>query len=173
MKKILMVATGLLSGCMAAGAAKAKPVTVPLADATGKSVGSVSFTQHGKSVEVRAALNGLPTGEHAIHVHANGTCTPPDFTSAGGHLNPNSKHHGFSNPEGHHAGDFSKSIEVKADGTGSAKLSSADLSLDAASPVAIYGKSVVVHELVDDQKTDPAGASGKRIACGVIPAASM
>jgi len=37
----------------------------------------------------------------------------------------------------------------------------------------IYGKTVVVHELVDDQKTDPAGASGKRLACGVIPAAAM
>ena len=171
MQKILMVAAGLLSGCMIAGAAKAKPVTVPLADATGNNVGTVTFTQHGKNVEVRAALSGLPAGEHAIHVHAVGTCTPPDFASAGGHLNPNSKHHGFANPDGHHAGDFSKSIAVLPDGTGSAKLSSADLSLDAASPTSIYGKSVVVHELVDDQKTDPAGASGKRIACGVVPAA--
>ena len=60
------------------------------------------------------------------------------------------------------------SITVKADGKGSAKLSSTDLSIDTASMSSIYGKSVVVHELVDDQKTDPAGASGKRIACGVI-----
>ncbi len=163
---------GLMAGCALAVAATAKPVTVPMMDGSGASVGTVTFSQHGKTIEMRAALKGLPAGEHAIHVHATGTCTAPDFASAGGHLNPDSKHHGFSNPEGHHAGDFPASVTVKADGTGSAKLSSADLSLDAAAPTSIYGKSVVVHELVDDQKTDPAGASGKRIACGVVPASA-
>lgn len=164
-------ALGVLS--LAALAAKPKPVTVPLQNAAGVNVGSVTFLQKGKAVEMKAMLNGMPSGEHAIHVHANGTCTPPDFASAGGHLNPANKHHGYANPEGHHAGDFPASVMVKADGTGTATLKNADISLDLASPVAIYGKSVVVHELVDDQKSDPAGASGKRLACGVIPAASM
>lgn len=171
MRNAWIMTVGLLVGSVAGAAVKAKPVTVPMMDATGASVGTVTFSQHGKTVEMRAALKGLPAGEHAIHVHAVGTCTPPDFASAGGHLNPDSKHHGFSNPEGHHAGDFPTSVMVKADGMGDAKLSSADLSLDASSPMSIYGKAVVVHELVDDQKSDPAGASGKRIACGVIPAA--
>ncbi|MGI4756027.1 MAG: superoxide dismutase family protein [Janthinobacterium lividum] len=171
MLKAWIGTAGLLAGCIAAGAATAKPVTVPMTDATGANVGTVTFSQHGKNLELRASLKGLPAGEHAIHVHAVGTCTPPDFSSAGGHYNPESKHHGFSNPEGHHAGDFPASVTIKADGKGSAKLSNSDLSLDKASMNSVYGKSVVVHELVDDQKTDPAGASGKRIACGVIPAA--
>lgn len=164
---------GLMAGCVVAVAATVKPVSVPMKDASGTDVGTVIFSQRGKTVNVRVEMKGLPAGEHALHVHAVGTCTPPDFTSAGGHLNPDSKHHGFQNPEGHHAGDFPLSVTIKADGTGSAKLSSTDLSLDTAAPASIYGKSVVVHELVDDQKTDPAGASGKRIACGVIPAAMM
>ena len=163
------VALGMLS--VAALAAKPKPVTVPLQDASGSNVGSVTFLQKGKAVEMKAMLQGMPTGQHAVHVHAVGTCTPPDFASAGGHLNPAGKHHGYANPDGHHAGDFPASVMVNADGSGTAKLKNADISLDPASPVAIYGKSVVVHELVDDQKTDPAGASGKRLACGVIPAA--
>uniref|UniRef100_UPI00201C24C2 superoxide dismutase family protein n=1 Tax=Bacillus velezensis TaxID=492670 RepID=UPI00201C24C2 len=30
------------------------------------------------------------------------------------------------------------------------------------------GSAIVIHELADDYKTDPAGNSGARIACGVI-----
>lgn len=171
MRKVLTAAAGIMATSLVALAASVKPVVVPVNDAAGTGVGTVTFKQHGKAVDVRVALMGLPAGEHALHVHAGGSCTPPDFTSAAGHLNPDSKHHGFQNPDGHHAGDFPMSVAVKADGKGSAKLSSKDLSLDAASATSIYGKTVVVHELVDDQKTDPAGASGKRIACGVIPAA--
>lgn len=171
MRELWIGTIGLMAGCALAVAATVKPVTVPMLDATGADVGTVTFSQHSKTLNMRANLKGLPAGLHAIHVHAVGTCTPPDFASAGGHLNPGSKHHGFANPEGHHAGDFPMSVTVKADGKGTAKLSSTDLSIDAASMASIYGKSVVLHELVDDQKTDPAGASGKRIACGVIPAA--
>jgi len=163
----------LLGACVAASAATVKPVAVPMLDGQGKDVGVVTFVKHGKGVELRVAVKGLPAGEHGIHVHATGTCTAPDFASAGGHFNPDSKHHGYQNPDGHHAGDFPMSIMVKADGTGSAKLMNPDVSVDASAPNAVFGKSVVIHELVDDQKTDPAGASGKRIACGVIPAAAM
>ena len=171
MRKVLLGAVGFLAGSVLAVAAAVKPVVVTMNDAAGTNVGTVTFTQHGKTVDVRVILTALPPGEHALHVHAVGTCTPPDFTSAAGHLNPDSRHHGFLNPDGHHAGDFPMSVKVKEDGKGSAELHSTDLSLDAASAASIYGKSVVIHELVDDQKTDPAGASGKRSACGVIPAA--
>jgi Cu-Zn family superoxide dismutase len=30
------------------------------------------------------------------------------------------------------------------------------------------GASLIVHELADDFKTDPSGASGKRLICGVF-----
>jgi Cu-Zn family superoxide dismutase len=33
------------------------------------------------------------------------------------------------------------------------------------------GASIVIHAQPDDEKTDPSGDSGDRIACGVIPAA--
>ena len=171
MRGVLIGTASLLAVSTIALAAAVKPVVVNMNDASGTNVGTVTFTRHGKTVDVRVVLMAMAAGEHALHVHAGGTCTPPDFTSAAGHLNPDSKHHGFLNPEGHHAGDFPMSVKVKADGKGSAELHSTDLSLDAASATSIYGHSVVIHELADDEKTDPAGASGKRIACGVIPAA--
>ncbi len=146
------------------------PVQVALANASGNPVGTVTFTHASGGVDMRVSLMNLPAGDHGIHVHAGATCTPPDFQSAAGHLNPTSKHHGFDNPDGHHVGDFPSSVMVDASGSGSATLHSNDLSLDPASPNSIFGKTVVVHELKDDQKTDPAGASGKRLACGVIPA---
>ena len=174
MRKLLIASVGLLAGTAVALAAAVKPVVVNMNDGSGTNVGTVTFTQHGKTVDVRVMLMAMPPGEHALHVHAGGTCTPPDFASAAGHLNPDSRHHGFLNPDGHHAGDFPMSVKVKEDGKGSAELHSTDLSLDAAAPASVYGKTVVIHELIDDQKSDPAGASGKRIACGVIPpAASM
>lgn len=158
---------------VAALAAGPKPVTVELKDASGNNAGTVTFAQKGKAVDMKVSLTGLPAGEHGIHVHAGSTCVAPDFASAQGHLNPTGKHHGYSNPEGHHAGDFPSSVAVKADGKGKATLVNPDISLDSASMQSIYGKTVVVHETADDQKSDPAGASGKRIACGVIPAAAM
>jgi Cu-Zn family superoxide dismutase len=160
-----------LGACsLTAMAASKKPVTVALQDGKGAEVGTVKFTEKGKEVQMEVALHNLPAGQHAIHVHANGVCTAPDFVSAGGHLNPDNKHHGFSNPEGHHVGDFPASVTVEDNGIGTAKLLNKDISLKTDAPTAIFGKSVVVHELADDQKTDPAGASGKRLACGVIPA---
>ncbi len=170
MGKVSIGASLLLCGAITAWGASVKPLQVPLKDASGADVGTVTFSKGSKAVDVKVALKGLPAGEHGIHVHQGTSCTPPDFQSAAGHLNPTSKHHGFDNPEGHHAGDFPMSVKVAADGKGKATFHSSDLSFDPASPASILGKTVVVHELVDDQKTDPAGASGKRIACGVIPA---
>jgi Cu-Zn family superoxide dismutase len=36
----------------------------------------------------------------------------------------------------------------------------------------VVGRSIVVHEKYDDMKTDPSGASGARVGCGKIEAAS-
>jgi len=172
MKNLVAAALFVAVTASSAWAAKPQAVTVPMKDSAGKDVGTVTFVQGKSALDVKVKLSGLPMGEHGIHVHAGAACTAPDFTDAGGHLNPTAKHHGFSNPEGHHAGDFPMSVKVGENGKGTATFHNADLSLEAGQPASILGKAVVVHELVDDQKTDPAGASGKRIACGVAPASA-
>jgi Cu-Zn family superoxide dismutase len=124
-----------------------------------------------KGVKVKIELKNLEFGQHAVHIHQNAACEAPDFKSAGGHFNPDGKHHGFMNPEGHHNGDMPESVSVGEDHMGSATFVLTSISLDPAAPNSLFhngGTSVVVHAKADDQKTDPSGDSGNRIACGVI-----
>jgi|SRR5208282_2392354 len=169
----LIVATSLALGVTTAFA-QAKPVSkksVELKDAKGNSVGTATIVSKGKGVDVKLALKGLPPGEHAVHFHQKPLCDPPDFKSAGGHFNPTGKQHGFDNPQGHHAGDM-PNFTVKPNGTAKATVKDEDVVLGTGSEsnslFANGGTSIMIHAKADDMKTDPAGNSGDRIACGAI-----
>ncbi|MBI3644667.1 MAG: superoxide dismutase family protein [Acidobacteriales bacterium] len=148
--------------------ASAKTV-VQLRDAQGKSVGKVILWEQGPGVGMELRLENLPPGEHALHFHREPKCEAPDFKSAGPHFNPDLKKHGLENPEGHHNGD-NPNITVGADGKVKFRTSNKDVTLgnDIRSLFSNGGTSIVIHAKADDQKTDPAGNAGDRIACGVI-----
>jgi len=128
--------------------------------------GTVTFTEVADGVQVRAEITGLAPGNHGFHVHEFGDCSAADASSAGAHFNPTNKPHAGPDAPERHVGDMGN---VEADASGKATLEYLDhqISLTNDQQSAI-GRSVVVHAKADDLKSQPAGDSGARIACGVI-----
>ena len=142
-------------------------VNVSMISATGQELGTLALNETGGMISVTGTLRGLPPGEHGIHLHQGGQCTPP-FESAGPHWNPTSKSHGSQNPAGPHAGDL-PNITVGADSSVNVNVTSPAGPLRGANGlIDADGAAVVVHASADDYKTDPSGNSGARIACGAI-----
>lgn len=142
--------------------ASAQSAKAELKDAQGKVVGTARLNQVSGGVKIALKASGLKTGDHGFHIHAVGKCEPPAFTSAGGHFNPQSKKHGRLSPDGAHAGDL-PNLKMGADGTGSIDVTAGGVTLKD-----VAGLALVIHADPDDEKTDPTGNSGARVACGVI-----
>jgi Cu-Zn family superoxide dismutase len=140
-----------------------------IAPAPGQSVtGTLSLTDDGSGVRISGSLQGLPpNGEFGFHIHENGDCSAPDFSSAGAHFNVDNAPHG--NPQGgtRHAGDM---LNAKSDAQGVANVdvTLTTVSLAPDQPNGVRGRAIVVHEKADDYTTQPSGNSGARVACGVI-----
>ena len=137
--------------------------------ADGVTMAQATATQVGNDIRVRVEAMGMNPGTYGAHVHAVGSCTPPDFTSAGPHWNPTGRQHGKNNPQGMHHGDL-PNLSVGTDGRGSFEvtISGARIGGGAARLLDADGAAVVIHAGADDYRTDPTGNSGGRIACGVL-----
>jgi Cu-Zn family superoxide dismutase len=145
-----------------------KVARAELQPAKGKKVmGTVMLTQTDEGVTVEANLQGLAPGKHGFHIHEKGDCSASDFTSAGDHFNPTGDPHGAPHDDERHLGDLGN-IEAAADGTATVRVTMPDLTLEERGENSAVGKAIVVHEKADDLQTQPSGAAGGRIACGVI-----
>ncbi len=138
-----------------------------LRTADGVEVGRAVATGVAGGVRVAVDASGLTPGAHGVHVHTTGRCDGPAFTTAGGHWNPGGMQHGTQNPSGPHAGDMPNLI-AGADGRGSVAITLPSGTM--AGLLDADGAAFVIHAGPDDLKTDPAGNSGGRIACGVFEA---
>ncbi len=132
--------------------------------------GLVTFADIQGGVMVCADVAGLPpykpgagdkqpVGPFGFHIHEKGHCEIGDpskpFEACGGHWNPTNQ------PHGNHAGDF----PVLVADNRQAKMC---FIMSRFTVNDILGRSVMIHENPDDYRSQPAGNSGKRIACGEI-----
>jgi Cu-Zn family superoxide dismutase len=166
---LVVAATVILAGC--AGAPRGGPVNAvaDLRNSQGDVVGTATLTEVTGGVRIVVEARGLTAGEHGVHVHEVGTCEAPDFTSAGGHVNPERKQHGLQNPSGPHAGDL-PNMTAAANGAGRLETTTSRFTLGAG-PGSLFdadGSALVIHAAADDMRTDPTGNSGGRVACGPI-----
>jgi superoxide dismutase, Cu-Zn family len=154
-----------LGVCLANAQEPTKAIAVLHPTAGNNVTGSVTFTQSGEAVKVVADITGLTPGKHGFHIHEFGDCSSSDGSSAGGHFNPTHKQHGAPDASDRHAGDLGN---MEADASGKAHLEWSDKVMKLSGADSIVGRAVIVHEKVDDLKTQPTGNAGGRLACGVI-----
>lgn len=161
-----------LAGCAPKGGPvqtlPAPDAAAPLVDARGADRGRVDIFKDGSGLRLEVVARGFGPGTYGMHVHTTGTCTPPDFASAGGHWNPTGAQHGRDNPMGAHHGDL-PNLVVEPEQIGRATLRIVGSRLEGAGGLLdADGAAFVIHAGPDDYKTDPSGNSGGRVACGVI-----
>lgn len=140
---------------------------------SGNSVsGTATFTQIGDEIALRIEIMGASPGLHAVHIHEYGDCSTPDATSAGGHWNPTDVAHGKWGEGEFHLGDLGN-INVGEDGIGTFELSTDLWEMGTGSDVDVVGRGIIVHAGADDFTSQPSGAAGPRIGCGVIELAAQ
>ena len=172
---VLILAASFAIACIhgssiPANATRARAV---LLDTLGREVGTVTLTEvpdvPGVTYAVEIA-HGASPGQHGIHFHTVGSCVGlGGFASAGAHFNPSNKLHGLLNPAGPHAGDLEAiTVDFQGEATFVATTTRVRLTPGQTSLLDADGSAVVLHARPDDQRTDPSGDSGARIACGVL-----
>lgn len=123
--------------------------------------GMVLFYRFRRGTVVVADIMGLPTDGMNIfgfHIHEGFSCSgnaEDAFADTKGHFNP----YGVEHPM--HAGD----MPVLFGNGGKAWLA---FFTERFLPGEVTGRTVVIHNMADDFKSQPAGNSGAKIACGVI-----
>ena len=131
--------------------------------------GKITFIEKGGQVTLEAHINGLTTGNHAIHIHETADCSSDDGKSAGGHWNPTFENHGaWGNEAGYHRGDIGN-FNANENGHGMITFSTDlwCLGCDDANKN-IIGKAIIVHQGEDDLISQPSGAAGARVSCAGI-----
>ena len=171
------VAALVLAACASTPPPKALPppvsaaqaATANLASASGSLVsGKLMLRTMGDGVHLTGTVGGFAANsQHGIHVHETGDCSAVDASSAGGHFNPTATAHGRAGSGTHHAGDMDNLLADR-EGVARVNLHLRGVTLGGGAANDIGGRALVVHAAPDDYRSQPAGNSGARVACGVI-----
>ena len=90
----------------------------------------------------------------------------PTVNPLAGHWNPTDVEHGKWGEGEFHLGDIGN-ITVGEDGTGRITLTTDLWEIGTGSDIDVVGKSIIIHADADDFVSQPSGAAGARIGCGV------
>ena len=180
--KLILLALGMALLLEVSGPAQAPSPVAPqgapsstaggvFVDGEGRSIGEVRLQQTPHGVLVKIDLVNATPGIHALHFHKVGKCDRPSFESAGGHVEPAARQHGFLNPNGPHAGDL-PNLDVPTTKRLAVEYVVVNVTLDRGSRSLLDadGSALVIHAGKDDYASDPAGNSGDRLACARIVA---
>lgn len=159
-----LVGLSALSGCSETDSDASLKATARVEPTeSNRADGQVTFTQLESGVKVTGRITGLLPGKHGFHIHENGDCGN-NAKAAGGHFNPENHQHGSANDKSH-MGDLGN---ITANASGAAVFDFVDPNLTLKGNHTVVGRSVVVHEKADDLTSQPSGAAGSRVGCGVI-----
>lgn len=155
---------------MGAPQTRADQLPISLFDGEGRQIGIVILTADSTGLDLHFDVEGLAPGAHGVHLHSTGRCERPDFLTAGPHLDDGEHRHGRENPAGPHYGDL-PDLVVGADGTANVTLRLIARPGGRFTTRPIFngdGSAIIIHAGPDDQRTDPSGGSGARLACGIV-----
>ncbi len=132
--------------------------------------GIVLFCQMPYGVFINAQFHGLPPISKSnpnrfmgFHIHENGNCSldeNQELAFTGNHYNPDTQLHPC------HRGDLPPVLNCNG-------YAWQSFLTDAFRVEEIIGRSIVLHALPDDFKTQPSGDSGSKIGCGIISAGQL
>lgn len=125
--------------------------------------GTVTLSSTENGIKVEAEIMGLTDGKHGFHIHQYGDCTAADGTSAGGHFNPSNHDHSGPNSEMRHMGDMGNLQGNGENATSTISYIDSHINLND-----VVGRAIIIHQDEDDLTSQPTGAAGARIGCGVI-----
>ena len=131
--------------------------------------GVAKFVEENGLVTLVVKLRDADSESLAIHIHEYCNCDSVDGKSSGGHWNPTNEDHGKWGVPPFHSGDIGN---INIDENSTANFELKDLfkrwSISNPGKSNIIGRAIIVHSGVDDYISQPSGAAGSRIGCGVI-----
>ncbi len=141
--------------------------TLKTTDGSNKEVGQIYLRPVDGGVQVYGKLmNMTPGATVALHIHETGSCGDMG-KAAGGHFNPDNKLHAHPDDMNGHAGDL-PNLTANDDGVATINYVNKKISAAATGKYSVNRLAFIVHGGADDYTSQPAGASGERIACGII-----
>ena len=141
----------------------------PIKNAKGDAIGTLTIRDGANALVLRVAIQpgGLPPGWHGMHFHAVGDCSDAKFQNSKAHVNHDQSKHGLLNPEGPDEGDL-PNLYAAQDGSAQAEVSSETPLNGEGGLKDGDGSALIIHANPDDHTSQPIGAAGDRVACGVI-----